>query len=533
MGGSSIKSLERIDNAGVMQVWETFVEKKERFTDIGLEIRAVHRAIKSAWGGQAFGEYNDQFDNIFSQVEDIGDALTQIADALKEVVYDSFYVADDSLNQQLLEAQHNQKKGGKDSGGGKANYKQLKPKPVLYSTIKDAYVPNLAYPKLPARPVLVSTIGKAYQPNLAYQTMSPKPVLSSCIPSARMVNLTYRNLTQRAVLSSVIGDALKVNISYIDLARRAQLSSTIGEMKVPDLSYVPMTIRSMEASVLGQMLQFLLDYTAAAPGLQQAKNTLMATQINQIVIDSLAQGRSDAETASLIGEAVVGNIHGELDPAAREALVSVIGNGVFQHMYGRAPGEASTGKPIDWIDSGAEKATLGIIRDVVQMSAKPVSNPIQLTIGTMPSGDGAKCVLAIQTGVGAVTTTNSIISAGTDIGTVPTQKVVTAMTDVAAAGNQRALEVCVCRMAAEQTGASSVIAISATRQAVNGTTIVISTGEPAVSTSTMNAVISGNMDAAASTNLSNVVTQWSANAGQFDFSALQFPCAADSLASVI
>lgn len=533
MADNTIKSLERIDNAGVMQVWETFAEKKQRFTDIGLEIRGIHNAIKGAWNGEACNEYRDQFDNIFSQVEDIGDALTQIADALKEVVYDSFYVADDSLNQQLLEAQHNQQKGSNDSGGGKADYKQLKPKPVLYSTIKDAYVPNLAYPKLPARPVLVSTIGKAYQPNLAYQTMQPKPVLSSCIPSARMVNLTYRNLTQRAVLSSVIGDAVQANISYIELARRAQLSSTIGEMKVPDLSFVPMALRPMETSALGQMLQFLLDYSAAAPGLQQVKNTLMATQINQIVIDSLAQGRTDAETAALIGEAVISNIHGELDPALRQTLVSVIGDGVFQYMYGRAPGEASSGTPINWIDTGMEKNTLGLVRDAVGMAAQPVTNPIQLSIGNMPTGDGARCVLTVQTGVGAVNSTAGIISAGIDIGTVPSQKVVAVMSDLAAAGNQRSLEVCVCRIAAEQTGAASVIAVSATSQAVSGTTIVINAGTPAVTPETTSALVAGSMDAAASANISNVVTQWSAGAGQFDFSTLQFPCTADSLASVV
>ena len=84
MADNTIKSLERIDNAGVMQVWETFAEKKQRFTDIGLEIRGIHNAIKGAWNGEACNESRDQFDNIFSQVEDLGDALTQIADALKE-----------------------------------------------------------------------------------------------------------------------------------------------------------------------------------------------------------------------------------------------------------------------------------------------------------------------------------------------------------------------------------------------------------------------------------------------------------------
>lgn len=531
--GDTIKSLDRIDNAGVMKIWETFAEKKERFTDIGLEIRAVHRAIKGAWGGQACEEYSDQFDNIFSQVEDIGDALTQIADALKEVIYDGFYVADDSLNQQLLEAQHNSGKASKDSGGGGGNYKRLKPKPVLYSTISQAYKPNLAYPMLPARPVLVSTIGRAYQPNLSYRTMNPRPVLSSCIPSARMINLTYRNLTQREVLASVIGDAVKANISYLELVRRAQLASTIGDMLIPDLSYVPLAMRSMDGSTLEQMLVFLLDYTAAAPRLQQVKNTLMATQINQIVIDSLATGRSDEETAALIGEAVIGNIHGDLDAETRETLGKAIGDGVFQYMYGRAPGEASTGRPIDWIDSGTEKSVLGLVRDAVAISAQPVTSPIQLTIGDMPSGSGSKCILALETGTGPVRSTESIIGTGTDIGRVSSDKVITVTANLATAGNQRALEVCVCQMAAEKTGANSVITISATSQTVNGNTIVINAGTPAVSAETLSTVAGGQMNSAASGNLASVVGQWSENAGHFDFSSLQYPCSAAGANPVI
>ena len=79
----TIESLEKIDNNGVMRAWEVFAEKKQRFTDIGLEIRRVHRAIQNAWGGKAYEEYSDQFANIFSQVEDIGDALKSLGRRLR------------------------------------------------------------------------------------------------------------------------------------------------------------------------------------------------------------------------------------------------------------------------------------------------------------------------------------------------------------------------------------------------------------------------------------------------------------------
>ena len=532
----TIESLEKIDNNGVMRAWEVFAEKKQRFTDIGLEIRRVHRAIQNAWGGKAYEEYSDQFANIFSQVEDIGDALTQIADALKEVVYDSFYVADDSLNQQLLEAQHNTREGSSDaSGDGGGDYKRLSPKEVLYSTIKAAYKPNLAYPQLPARPVLVSTIAQAYQPNLSYRTLSPRPVLASCLPSARIIDITYRNLAQRAALSSQIGDALQADISYAELALRERLASTIGEPYMPDLSFVPIWLRGLDASALQQLQAFLLDYSAASPGLQQVKNTLMATQINQIVISSLAGGRSDAETASLIGEAVVGNIHGEIDGGLRETLVQGIGNSVFSMMYGRAPGEqAAEGSRINWIDTDTEKTALGMVRDAAGLAAQPVSRVFGQEISGAKTAAGASSVMTVKTGTGAVKSTAGIIAPRADTGAVSAQKVAAALGGVAAAENSRTLETVVCQAAAQKTGVFTLVSICATKQKVSGNVIIVEAGTPAVAQETVSAVISGNLSASAEGNINAVVTQWSSQAGQFDFSMLQYPVSSgESFSAVI
>ena len=533
MGETTIKSLEKIDNNGVMHAWEVFAEKKQRFTDIGLEIRGVHKAIKSAWGGQAYEEYSDQFANIFSQVEDIGDALTQIADAIKEVIYDGFYVADDSLNQQLLEAQHNTRKGSSEGSGGETNYTALAPKEVLYSTIEAAYIPNLAYPQLPARPVLVSTIGRAYQPNLAYHTMVSKPVLASCLPSARVIDIVYRNLPHRAVLSSLIGDALQVDIGYVELAMREQLASTISDMYVPDLSYVPLAIRAMGASSLSQCHAFLLDYLAASPNLQQVKNTLMATQVNQIVLMSLVNNRTDAETASLIGEAIVGNIHGEIDESSREKLVSVIGDSVFQKMYGRAPGETGTGKPVDWVDTTAEKTNLGIIRDTVSTIVHPVQKTFQQNITYTHPASGSSSVLTVQTGVGAVKTTAGIITPRPEIGAVSSEKVVAAVGQLAAAGNCRTLETCIYQAAAQKTGASLQVSAGATNQNVSRNLIDIVAGTSPVAADTINSVITGDLSPAARGNISDIVSRWSAHAGQYDFSSLRYPVPTGSFSWVI
>ena len=532
MGGSEIKSLKRIDNQGVMDVWDTFAEKKKRFTAIGDEILNVHKAIGKAWEGTAYREYLDQFNLIFSQVNDIGDALIEIADALKDDVYDSFYVADDSLNQQLLEAQHNTQKGSSGkSDGGDAGYRVLQRRAVLYSTIRDAYMPNLAYPQLPARPILVSTIGQAYKPNMAYHAMSPKPVLASCLPSAKVINIIYRNLPQRATLASVIGDAVSADVSYAQLALRAQLSSTIGDMMVPDLSYVPLAYRSMENTSLAQICAFLLEYAKASPNLQKAKNTLMAARVNQIVIESLATGRSDAETASLIGEAIVGNIHGKLDGKLRATLVTVIGNNVFQRMYGRAPGETGSGKPINWIDTGAEKAELGMVRNAVKMIAKPVPKTFPQNVTGMKPGKGAACVLSVRTGVGAVNTTEGIIAPRKPIGPVAAEKVIKAMSQLANADNHSTIVKCICQSAAEATGAASLITPGATSQSVTGNAIVISAGAATIASDTVSSVISGNLSAGAQANISDVVGQWSAQAGKFDFSSLKYPVAAGAFSA--
>lgn len=532
----SIQSLKRIDNNGVMRAWEVFARSRERFTDVGLEIRSVHKAIKAAWGGEAFKTYEDQFDTTFSKVDDIGDALIEIADAIKEVIYQSFYVADDTLCQQLLEAQHNTKqgKGGDSSGGGDAGYRKLKPRPKLYSTIREAYIPNLAYPQLPTRPVLVSTIAAAYKPYLGYQVMSPKPVLHSCLPSAVMIDLSYRGMRQKECLHSIIGDILQTDVSFLELICRPQLSSTTPAPYIPDLSYAPLGLQGMSAQCALQCLQFLMDYSGSPGNLREVKNSLMATQINQIVIDGMVNGTSDEEIASKLGEAVVSNIHGNLDPAYREILVSVIGESLFQKMYGRAPGEASSGKHIDWIDSDLEKAQIGVVRDIVQAIALPVPKPFTPVIHDVriASGD-TKCLLNVQTGTGALQTASSVIAPRESIGKVPQQQVSIVMNGVAEQANQRTLEVCVCSYAAEKNGAASVIAPAATSQSVDGTSIVIKAGQTTITVETVNAVATGNVDASASANITQVVTQWSSNAGTYDYSALQYPSIADSTAAVV
>lgn len=532
----SIQSLKRIDNNGVMKIWETFARSKKRFTDVGLEIRSVHRAIVDAWGGEAFNEYEDQFDTTFSKVDDIGDALTEIADAIKEVIYQSFYVADDTLNQQLLEAQHNTRegKGSASSGSNNEEYTRLNPRARLYSTIAEAYVPNLAYPQLPTRPVLVSTIAAAFKPDLGYHLMSPKPVLHSCLPSAVMIDLTYRSLQQRQCLCSLIGDILQTGVSYLELICRPQMVSTTPAPYIPDLSYAPLGIRGMSAHCAMQCLHFLLDYTEAPGNLREVKNSLMATQINQIVIDGMVNGRSDEEISSKLGEAVISNIHGKLNPEYREELVSVIGENLFQKMYGRIPGEESNGKHINWIDTNPEKTQIGVVRDIVQTFSLPDPKPFNSLIHDVrPAIGETKCLLNLQTGTGALQTADSIIAPRESIGMVSPQQVSVVMSGMAEQVNRQTLETCVCSYAAEKTGAVSVILPSATSQSADATSIVIRTGQVIITAETVNAVAAGKEDATAQANISQVITQWSSNAGQFDYSALQYPTIADSTVSVV
>ena len=142
------KGLADKARTGAEEAAEKVKDAKEQIND---EVKSQVAEIRASQTGT--DPIHDYIQSKFIKREEtIEEAREEAADALKEVVYDSFYVADDSLNQQLLEAQHNSRQGSKDSGGGQANYKPLKPKPELYSTIKDAYVPNLAYPMLPARP---------------------------------------------------------------------------------------------------------------------------------------------------------------------------------------------------------------------------------------------------------------------------------------------------------------------------------------------------------------------------------------------
>ena len=531
-GGNSISSLKRVDNAGIKAAWDTFAQCDKRFAQISDDIYHLDNRMGDNWEGEAYDEYKERFRIIFRQVREIGDSLKEFADGLKEA-YSSFYEGDDGLAQQLLEASYNSSKesgGNEDAGDTKKDYKELHKVPELYSTIMAAYVPNLSYPAMNAKPVLVSTIGAAYQPDLSYATMHPKPVLQSCLPSATMLNLTYRNLEQKEKLKSVIGDAIQISVDWLEMARKEVLQSTIGAPYEPDLSYVPMEARALDIATLNESLRFLLDYTAAGGSLKDIKNGLMAGQINQIVIESMAMGRSGEETARLLGEAVVGKIYGqEMSPAGREQLVSIVGNAVYGQMYGHEPGAkvAADARPvIDWIDSPQERETLGMLSDLVGevkssgvlAGDRPVNGAAVLTASTAAA-------FVPQYNSTATSSVADLIGTRAPLGTVDSSLVSLTAARIAKDGNMTSFERIVGQICTSKSGGSSVLPVTPTVQSTVGNIITIGAGVSPVGGSgfDIGSLVSGAGTPETGAAVGQIVNSFSPNLVSYDFSSMRMP----------
>lgn len=236
---NNIDSLKLYDANKVTAAIRLFHEHCGTFDKVAVEILSVKNDVQDIWKGCAADMFVEKFKTVYSQVTDIGDALYSIYEMLQQA-QDAFYQADDSLNQQMKQAAHNdsKKKGGSGSSGSGDSWSMLE---VGEHNTPEAYVPNITYPPMKPIPVPQSTMGDSYNPNFFYENFQAMPVIGHAVPSPYTVQMLYDNMTVKDIIAHNVGEAAQYVLNYDPKNSLDVIEHDVPEANVPELTYDAMT----------------------------------------------------------------------------------------------------------------------------------------------------------------------------------------------------------------------------------------------------------------------------------------------------
>lgn len=107
MGGRGNKGANICDgNIETAQIYEAHRQIKtivDNYKKVNLEVSQITNTIKDNWVGKGRNEFESQYNLLIKKIDDFGDALLDIYEALveSEASYES---ADDSLRQEFVKA---------------------------------------------------------------------------------------------------------------------------------------------------------------------------------------------------------------------------------------------------------------------------------------------------------------------------------------------------------------------------------------------------------------------------------------------
>lgn len=229
----TVKSLKLYDANKVISAINIFHEHCSTFDTVAHQILCEKDNVMDHWKGAAANMFEEKFKTVYSQVTDIGDALYEIYNALLDA-QDAFYQADDSLNQQMKQAQHND---SKSSGGSSSSSDSWSTLEVVPHNTPDAYVPNITYPPMKPIPVPQSTMGESYNPSFFYENFQNMPVIDHAVPSPYIVQMLYDSMTVKDIIAHNVGEATENTFEYDQMTLKEVVPHDVPDATVPELTY--------------------------------------------------------------------------------------------------------------------------------------------------------------------------------------------------------------------------------------------------------------------------------------------------------
>ena len=95
-----------IDTAKIYSAHSQIKEIVESYNDVNLKVSKITLKIKENWVGKGCNEFESQYNLLIKKVEDFGDTLKEIYDALVEAEAE-YETVDDKIRQQYTMAMKN------------------------------------------------------------------------------------------------------------------------------------------------------------------------------------------------------------------------------------------------------------------------------------------------------------------------------------------------------------------------------------------------------------------------------------------
>lgn len=523
-------SLQHYNESGVLATIRVFQQAERKFTNLSDKIYALETMLGAYWDGPAHKEFRERFRKVFCQVRDLGDAIGQIYDILMDVQL-AFYKVDDSFGQQLKEAVHNSQGSSSSASQGGSGQK-------YDSKLESEFKPNLCYNPMPTKPVLVSTMGQAYIPDLSYVTMERRPSIGSCLPSILMLVLIYQNMDVRDQIAHTTDEALEFVLNLPAMNERPQLTSTIGEPVIADTSYPPMSEKPVLHSTMGEA--YFPDLSYVTMNRRGVLKSIIGAAVVSSVLNAIIKGETREQAVTRIGEAVIAHLNGEYPAEVRDLIIQKLGEAIVNDLYGDGKGSASgaaadgTGRGgLSGIEDFSQWTTelQTLIDDAVSDSYKEwmFGEEIPSTVPSLyPPASSSNLSIVRNTDFNfafraqPVNTVVNFIGVG-DLDGASVKLVAASAADYS---NGQAVRQIVAQSVQQQSGRTlNVSMLSSTDQSVSQTSFVINITAPADHSVSLNALVQ-HSDTGASVNLqavTDVTQQLCSQCAVGDFSNLTFP----------
>lgn len=92
-----------IDTAKIYETHRQIKEIVEAYKEVNLEVSQITNKIKENWVGKGRNEFESQYNLLIKKIDDFGDTLTDIYEALVEAEAE-YEASDDGLRQQFVMA---------------------------------------------------------------------------------------------------------------------------------------------------------------------------------------------------------------------------------------------------------------------------------------------------------------------------------------------------------------------------------------------------------------------------------------------
>lgn len=92
-----------IDTEKIYETHRQIKEIVESYKDVNLEVSQITKKIKENWVGKGRNEFESQYNLLIKKIDDFGDTLQDIYDALVEAEAE-YETSDDGLRQEFVKA---------------------------------------------------------------------------------------------------------------------------------------------------------------------------------------------------------------------------------------------------------------------------------------------------------------------------------------------------------------------------------------------------------------------------------------------